>query len=319
MLLLNGGEADKVMPFFKKYTKIMRFDWFAIKLTLRIFLVSVFICGSLCANTIYLRDGQVITDIDEIRQFENIFLYSKNSRSISISKDRIQRVEDTSGQILFEYVSLTMEQEDENTDNLAFRFFRNGVLVGRGFWFDEGKFRIVSGTIPDGTFEEYYPSGRIKREYPFAGGQLNGVCREYYASGVVERESTMIDGLEDGVSKNFHQNTLLKGEATFVRGEKTGPAKLFYESGSVRTEMNFVMGVPEGLQRVFYETGEVFTEVTFENGSRNGEIRQFYENGNPQMVGIYRNGLLEGEVTIFYESGRVKDRQLFRNGRIIEN
>ena len=274
--------------------------------------------GSLFSSTIYLRDGQVISNIDNLREFENVFLYEINSRSISIAKDRIQKIVDDNGRVLYELMVLALRETGSQGTTVNFDMIVNGKPVAKGQWYDEGKFRITQGTVPDGIYYEYYPSGRIKREYKFANNTLNGLCREYYASGVVERESNLVNGLENGISKNYHQNGKLKGESTFVNGQKEGITRLYYESGSLRSEMNFVKGLPNGPQRVYYESGDLDTEVEFVDGIRNGPIKQYYETGSLKMTGTFRNGKLEGEVVIYYESGRVKDRQYFRDGRIIE-
>ena len=288
------------------------------KIISRLILAILLIPGSLFSSTIYLRDGQVISNIDNLREFENVFLYEINSRSISIGKDRIQRIVDDNGRVIYELMVLTFRETSAQGTTVNFDIFVNGETVAKGQWYDEGKFRVIQGTVPDGTYYEYYPSGRIKREYKFSNNTLNGMCREYYASKVVERESNLINGLENGISKNFYQNSNPKGESTFVNGEKDGITRLYYESGSLRSVMNFVKGVPNGTQRVYYETGELDTEVEFVKGVRNGPIKQYYETGSPKMTGTFRDGKLEGEVVIYYESGRVKDRQYFRDGRIIE-
>jgi antitoxin component YwqK of YwqJK toxin-antitoxin module len=288
------------------------------KTILKSFFVILLIPATLFSSTIYLRDGQVISNIENLREFEYVFLYEVNSRSISVSKDRIQRVVDDQGKILYELKVLTLKETSTQGNTVNFELFVNNEAVAKGQWYDEGKFRIVEGTIPDGVYLEYYPSGRIKKEYKFEKNTLNGICREYYASGIIERESNIVNGLENGISKNFHQNGKLKGKSTFVNGQKEGITTLYYESGSRRSEMNFVNGVPEGTQRVYYETGELDTEIEFSGGVRNGAIKQYYETGSPKMTGTFKNGKLEGEVVVYYESGRVKSRQLFRDGRIIE-
>lgn len=270
------------------------------------------------AGTIYLRDGQVIRDAQNLREFDTIFLYETNSRSVSVSKDRIQRVEDSSGKVIYELIQRTLRQQTDARQKVIFDILINGEVVGVGEWYEEGKFRMVRGRVPDGVYIENYPSGRIKREYTFANGTLNGACREYYASGIIERESTMQNGLENGISKNYHQSGQLKGEAQFRNGEKHGPTKLYYERGSLRSLMNFENGKVVGNQQVFYESGQVEVEVAFRDGIKHGPIRQYYETGNLKMMGEFRAGQLEGEVVNYYESGRVKERLMFRNGRIIE-
>ena len=287
-------------------------------LSILLFFISV---GSfkLQAQTIYLKDGQVIENIDGLKEFDQIFLYDRNSRSISIAKDRIQKVIDANGNTVYEFLLQTMEEFEASDGIQAFGFQVNGESIGSGRWIKEGQFQILSGSIPDGIYEEFYPSGRIKRTYQIQNGQLNGICKEHYASGVVERESTMVNGLENGVSKNYHQDGTLEGEANFVNGQKEGETRLYYESGAVSNIMTFSNGMLNGTVQVFYESGAIHTEVDFVDDQRHGIIKQFYETGAEMMMGTYNRGKLEGEVVIYYESGRVKKRQTFRNGRILNS
>ncbi len=270
------------------------------------------------SSTIYLRDGQVLEGLENLREFDNVFLYERNTRNISIPKDRIQKVIDDNGVTVFELLLRTMKQREDTTNTVAFDFSINGQNLGFGEWYQEGKFRVTRGRISDGTYQEYYPSGRVKREYTFKNGNLNGPCKEFYASGIVERESIMENGLENGLSKNFHQSGQIAGEAFFRNGEKDGVAKLYYESGAIQSIMNFSNGKMVGKQQVLYESGQVEVEVEFDNGIKEGPIRQYYETGNIKMVGEFKNGTLEGEVINYYESGRVKERKILRKGRIIE-
>ena len=270
------------------------------------------------ADTIYLRDGQVIQDVQNLREFEAIFMYDSGGRSVTLSKDRVQKVEDGRGKVIYELRVMTMREVDPVRTPGLFDFSVNNQLVGSGGWVKEGTFRLRSGRLPDGVFREYFPSGRIKREFTVNGGNLNGICREYYASGVIERESNLVNGLENGVSRNFFQDGTVKGESTFKNGIKEGITKLYFQSGALRSEMQFINGLPEGTQRVYYESGKIETEVVFENGVRHGPIVQYYEVGSVRMNGNFQDGKLEGEVVLFYESGRVKSKQFFRAGRVIE-
>jgi antitoxin component YwqK of YwqJK toxin-antitoxin module len=276
--------------------------------------------AELCAQTIYLKDGQVIQNAQNLKEFESIFLYEQGGKSVSLPKDRVERVLDVKGKTIYELKVLGMRQIPSASKAIsAFEFLVNNQVVAKGEWQAEGRFRLIEGRLPDGKFIENYPSGRIKREYECKGGNLNGICREYFGSGLLERESTVINGLEEGLSKNYHQNGKIKGESTFKNGVKQGITRLYFESGTLRSEMTFLGGVTDGVQKVYFETGELETEVEFRQGVRHGSIRQYYETGSTKMTGNFREGKLEGEVVIFYESGRVKSRQNFRDGRAIKN
>ena len=112
------------------------------------------------ASTIYLSDGQVLEGVENLREFENVYLYERNTRNISIPKDRIQKIVDDNGHTIFEFIQRTMQQRNDTTNTVVFDFYQNGKRIAAGEWYDEGKFRVISGKLPDGVFQEYYPSGR---------------------------------------------------------------------------------------------------------------------------------------------------------------
>lgn len=289
------------------------------KLANRIFLFMHF-CATVfvAADKVYLKDGKVYENATSVRDFGDVVVFRTGKRSKSIQKQRIDRVVADDGTIIYENVELRV-REDREPGRSDFIFFRNEEEIGRCVWNDQGEFVVVSGTISDGIYKQFYDSGKVRQEFPFQNNQLKGTCRVYYESGKVERESFFHNGREEGTSKLYYPTGVLKGVSEFKNGDKHGPTKLFYEFGALKAEMNFRYSKADGVQKMYYESGALETEVTFKDGKKDGPIKQFYQSGKLKMTGNFQSGKLHGEVIIYYESGRVKKRRNFVNGRILKN
>lgn len=289
-----------------------------ISVTFWVFLALALIGASLRADTIELRDGQRIENVRDVRTLEGVVLYVQNNRTLSVAEVKVARVLDRRGRVIYEAQTLTVEEVRRLGYPSEYLFFRNGAEVGRGSWESEGAFNLNGRRMPDGVYLQYHDSGRVKREFTVADGQLNGECRVFFKSGRLEREGNFRDGRETGTSKLFYANGLVRGSSPYQNGRKHGVTKLYYESGQLQAEMPFTHGEPDGKAKLYYEMGALETEVVFVAGQRHGPILQYWETGKPRMRGTFVRGRLDGDVFLFYESGRLRKRQTLHHGRILQ-
>ncbi|MFA5261075.1 MAG: hypothetical protein WC450_07605 [Candidatus Omnitrophota bacterium] len=84
--------------------------------------------------------------------------------------------------------------------------------------------RAIAEDVPeDGIHQEYYDSGKIKAEYHYQYGQLNGPAKLYYENGFLREESFYKNGKLQGVSKKYYTNELLSERAVYNNGVLVGP------------------------------------------------------------------------------------------------
>jgi antitoxin component YwqK of YwqJK toxin-antitoxin module len=267
-------------------------------------------------HKVELTNGNEYSEVNNLKDAEDFYLFDKDGKSYSVSKHRIQRITDMKGNVIYEKQELIAQIAPDETSEYI--FYKNEEEVGKGEWLDAGRFEVTEGDIPDGLYKEFHDTGEVKRTFSFVGGTLNGVCRVYYRSGKVEREGFFKNGVEEGESKLFYPNGNLKGISYFQKGFKNGPTKLYYESNKVKALMRFKNGKPDGEQVMLYENGKPESKVIYDEGIKNGIVEFFYESGKLKLQGKYVNGFLDGTVTTYYESGRVKNRKIYRNGRILQ-
>ena len=271
---------------------------------------------SLPAENVFCLDGMVYRNVENFQHIDDYILFDKNGRSFSFPADRVKKVVDSAGRILFESVDRIARLSPDNNNLYIFEY--NDREVGRGKWLDAGIFQVIEGNIPDGIYNLYYDSGELKRTFLFKDRALNGPCNVYFRSGKINREGVFKNGRLEGESHLYYSDGTLKGISYFQNGLKSGPTKLYYESGRLKADLQFKDGRPDGIQVMYYENGKVESRVTYSDGIKNGPVFFYYDSGKLKMQGKYVNDVLDGTVTTFYESGRVKRRKIYNNGRILQ-
>ena len=273
-------------------------------------------CLYLPAEDVFCLDGMVYRNVENFQHVDDYILFDKDGRSFSFSTDRVKKVVDSSGRIVYERVERVAQLSPDNNNLYIFKC--DGREVGRGKWLDAGIFQVIEGNIPDGVYSLYYDSGELKRTFTFKDGALNGPCNVYFRSGKINRDGVFKNGRLEGESHLYYPDGTLKGVSYFQNGLKSGPTKLYYESGRPKADLRFKDGRPDGQQIMYYENGQIESKVSYNDGIKNGPVLFYYESGKIKMQGKYVNDVLDGTVTTFYESGRVKRRKIYNNGRILQ-
>ena len=273
----------------------------------------------LLADDVYMLDGHVYKNATKLSKINSFYVFNISGRNYSVNKNRIKKIIDQSGHIIFEKMVLNVDILKGKNSADSYLFYKNKQKLGTGIWASNGEFDIISGNITDGTYKNYYDSGKLRRTFDFKDNELNGWCKVYYKSGKVEREGFFKNNKEAGISKIYYDTGILKGKSTYLNGEKNGATLLYYKSGNIKAKMNFKDSAADGLQIMYYESGAVETEVFFKNGVKNGLIKQFYESGKIKMQGQLEDGKLEGKAVTYYESGRIKKKMSFHKGRIFKD
>ena len=113
---------------------------------------------------------------------------------------------------------------------------------------------------------------KIKVEFPYKNGKLEGRGKEYYPSGKFKSDAFFIDGL--------------------LQGKSIG----YYENGNLEYEENYKDGKLDGLIKEYYENGQVYIQESYQNGELEGESFNFNEDGSLRSKAVYKNGELVGDI-----------------------
>lgn len=132
---------------------------------------------------------------------------------------------------------------------------------------------------PEGLFQQFYKSGKIKRLSIYSEGKLNGDYFEF---------------LEDGS---------LAVSGNFEKGLRNGDWKAFYPDGSEKKVMTYQKDLLIGDVKSYYLNGDLASSIPFRQGELAGEYSLYFQNGGLKENGIYNKLVLEGKFTDYYESG----------------
>jgi len=143
---------------------------------------------------------------------------------------------------------------------------------------------------------------------------LNGHKKEYYPNGKLSKEYTVENGVPNGIMKTYSEKGFIISEQKFVQGVPNGTMKTFYENGKIHHENNFTDGIPQGTSKEYYEDGtlKIISELTGEPNEYSGYTNIYYETGLLKSESkIYQGKLL---IAINYDKeGRVTSEEKDRN------
>ena len=169
---------------------------------------------------------------------------------------------------------------DECKNELTIRTVRNpGVSVTKIFYHGDeevarqvrGKHEVLvetTGTIPDGIFREYYPSGKLMEETPYVNGMRVGLSTWYYETGIVQGERTYKEDKLDGIIKWYYTTGSLGTEFNYKDGKLEGLTKLYWENGNLKAEDYYINGRRDGVKTLYYDSGELRFVYTYDNGKK---------------------------------------------------
>lgn len=132
-----------------------------------------------------------------------------------------------------------------------------------------------------GQFEEYYPSGTIKKTAFFFKGQLDGDYREFGEKG----------------------NVLLSGR--FFNGKRHRDWVGFYPDGKKALDEKYYMGLPVWDFYYYHPNGKVAAKIPHRQGRLQGEYEEYYADGRLKERGKFDKGKRQGEFELFGENGKL--------------
>lgn len=145
---------------------------------------------------------------------------------------------------------------------------------------------------------------------------LNGPKKDYYPNGKVSREYVLSNGVPDGPYRFYSEKGFLVAEQTLVDGVQQGIQKTFFEGGQVQSETNYEKGVPQGIKKEYYKDGTLKSEsyLTGEPWEYSGYTNLYFEDGKKKSESKFSMGKLVIAVT-YDKEGRVTTEQT--EGQII--
>ena len=202
--------------------------------------------------------------------------------------------------IIFAEVTCMSVKNSDGTQTKI--FYSKGKEIAKQTQGTDGKIK-TTGKIPDGLVKELLDNGKIKDEWNYKNGKLEGISKEYFASGALLEEIMCKNDKREGISKKYYENGKLLAERNFKNGEQEGISKMFFESGKVFAELNYKNGKLDGTTNIYYENGKMRSAETYKDGQKIG-VKAYNQDGKL----VFEKDLLTGKETkIKTETKPLKD------------
>lgn len=213
---------------------------------------------------------------------------------------------------------------------LSYLYFGNTNLMGVGEISNgkkEGLWKVYFSNNPQdnpepsllkanpNVFEEKFTPERLVFQIQFKGDLPDGLFQENYPSGEIKSITFFEDGKQNGDFREFHKNGEIKAQGAYLNGKKEGAWEEFYENGNTGLAVNYQNGLMQGIAKGYFLDGKPQWEIPYQNGKIDGEYRLFFANGNLQERGIYEEGIPQGPMEKFNEEGKLIVRGDFLNGK----
>jgi antitoxin component YwqK of YwqJK toxin-antitoxin module len=121
----------------------------------------------------------------------------------------------------------------------------------------------------NGPKREYYPNGKVMKEYSLKDGKIEGSYRTYDMLGRLVSDQFCKNGVPDGSLKTYYPGGQLKSEGV-VRpdGDISGPSREYFENGNIKIESMISGKFPNisSQTKIYSEDGKLRSESTSSNG-----------------------------------------------------
>ncbi len=169
--------------------------------------------------------------------------------------------------------------------------------------------------MPSGTFQYYYPTGKVKAVSVFSGGGRRSKTITFFESGKKIAEGIYLDEKRDSIWQFFSDyDGALLSEESYKNGKKDGVSKVFYPGKGLAEIINWKAGVREGLWIQYYTDGTLKMRIANRDGNKEGLMEVFSETGTLLISGKYVNGDPDGIWLTYDAKGNLLKKEVYNKG-----
>jgi len=121
----------------------------------------------------------------------------------------------------------------------------------------------------NGPKKEYYPNGKVCKEYTLKDGKIEGSYKFYNTIGKLVSDQYFKDGEPNGYLKTYYESGQLKSEGNMKPdGDISGLSKEYYEDGTLKSESNLTGQAPNftGQTKSYTKSGQLKNQCTYAQG-----------------------------------------------------
>lgn len=207
---------------------------------------------------------------------------------------------------------LTKEYNEEGVV-ITLIYYHNGYITDR----EEINRRDKNGN-KQGTWKEFYPDGKVKKEEVYKDNVLNGLYKMFnekgnltlvlnYNNGKLDEEMTQkeMEEMDVEIRNEYDDQNRLIASGAFKNNIPVGIHRTYNQEGNVTTA------------KIYDDSGRVISEgIIDEEGNREGVWKEYYPNGKIRAIGNYLNNQRSSKWTFYYQNGKIEQTGEYLRGRI---
>jgi len=202
-----------------------------------------------------------------------------------------------------------IKEYDENGTIETLVYYHNGYITDR----EEINRRDKNG-MKQGTWKEFYPDGKLKKEEVYKDDMLEGLYKVFNEKGNLTLVLNYKDGklvkevaeeeIDVEIRNEYDEQNRLIASGAYRKNIPIGIHRTYDKSGNVTGA------------KIYNDLGRVVSEgIIDEEGNRNGEWTDYYTDGKIRAKGNYLNNQRSGKWTFYYKNGKVEQTGEYIRGR----
>lgn len=168
--------------------------------------------------------------------------------------------------------------------------------------------------VPDGLFQQFYPTGQIKRLANYSNGEFDREYFEFFENGVISLSGNFQNGRKNGEWKEFYSGGTEKMVMEYSMDTLNSGVKTFFPNGIVESSISYSKGKIDGEYSLFFSNESIKEKGTYKEGVLNGPFSEYYEGGMTKSLGSIANNKADGEWKFWNEEGVLESAGNFQNG-----
>jgi antitoxin component YwqK of YwqJK toxin-antitoxin module len=145
---------------------------------------------------------------------------------------------------------------------IIFLFFTTNFLMGQEIELIKGVY-YLDKQLYTGTFEVFYPNGKLKNQWNISNGILDSISYSYFENGKIEEQKSYKNGLKDGLWILWDDKGVKLSEARYKDNLKDGNWIIWDANGVKRYDMYFLKGKKVGKWIMWDANGNIISEKEF--------------------------------------------------------
>jgi uncharacterized protein len=242
------------------------------------------------------------------------------------------------------------EYHDGFKDGLGYEYDLDGRIItifefARGERIDREKVnRYDEDGLKHGIWKEFFKNGKVKTEYNYNHGVLEGLIKEFNQKGELvlanryENDSIIdnnVDIEETLEIRNLYYDKyndkdepLIKFTGAYKDGKPIGVHRFFDELGKVNSSKLYdtngnllgsgvvdLEGNKEGEWSFYYSSGEIRSKGFYKNNYREGLWKFYYKDNKVEQIGEFKRGKFDGTWKWYFKDGSLAREESFYRGR----